>query len=476
MVRLDVLATVSGRRAAHACACLLMLAWMLGAAAAPAFAQRAVARPSYRIFLTDGTPLISSGEFVRSDGRIVFSMPVGSAGDAAALQVVSLPDSVIDWARTNRYADAVRHRRYAASQGEDDYLALGNQVARALSDMAFAPDPETKLRIGDAIRRTLMAWPPDHFGYRTADVHDLVAIVEESLTSVRAGSGQQAFDLNLVATIEPPPETLLPEPTLQETVRLADAAARTSDSPAERVPLQSAILVALSERRAGAPEPWMRSAERRAKDSLAFEVRVDQQYAALARRTRSEAGPASSLGDVRAIESLMRDVRRQDDRWGRQRPDTITRVIEELTGALDAARNNRLALDRWRYRLETYGGYKRAVEGAVSRIAARGPDFDAVRALAGPDPKRLNDTDRELAGLEVSMLPVTPPPELKDTHDALLATIGLLRDAIRLRREALAAGNMGVAYNASSAAAGGWLLFDRVRTRVAEYFRRPSPL
>jgi hypothetical protein len=57
----------------------------------------------------------------------------------------------------------------------------------------------------------------------------------------------------------------------------------------------------------------------------------------------------------------------------------------------------------------------------------------------------------------------------------MLAAIRLLREAVRLRREAVAANDMDVAYNASSAAAGGWLLSDRVRVHIAEYFRRPSP-
>jgi hypothetical protein len=472
MVGLDSFARISRRRA---CAWALAAAWVLCFVATAAYAQRPVVRPSYRIFLTDGTPLVSAGEFVRSDGRVVFSIPVGGPADPGALQVITLPDSVVDWDRTNRYADAVRHRRYAASQGEDDYLALSNKVARALSDMAFASDATSKVRIGEEIRRQLVAWPADHFGYRAADVRDLIAIVEESLTDVRAEAGEQSFDLNLVASIEPPAEPLMPEPTVEESVRLAWLASRAADSSHERVSLQSAILVVLAKKRAAAPEPWIRSAEQRAKASLAFEARLDRKYAELSSRTRSAAGTSASRGDVRAIESLMSDVRRQDDRLGRQRPDTVARLIDELTGALEVARNNRLALDRWHYRVENFGWYQRFIDGTVSRIAKHGPEFEAVRTLAGPSIKRLAGGDRDLAELEVSMLPVAPPPDLRATHDTLLASIRMLREAFRLRREALVAGDMTVAHNASAAAAGGWLLFDRVRANVAEFFRRPSP-
>ena len=53
--------------------------------------------------------------------------------------------------------------------------------------------------------------------------------------------------------------------------------------------------------------------------------------------------------------------------------------------------------------------------------------------------------------------------------------IRLLRESIRLRREALSAGSMDLAYNASSAAAGGWLIFEHARTALTDYFRKPIP-
>jgi hypothetical protein len=474
MRRFDSAAPRFGLRAAFACA--LAAAWLIGAGAAPVGAQDAAPLPSYRVFLNDGTPLVSYGEFSRSNGRVVFTMPLGTVARPDALQVVTLPESLVDWERTNRYTEAVRHRRYAATQGEADYLALGNMVARALSDMAFAPDAAAKVRIGEEIRRRLQAWPSEHFGYRAADVRDLVAIVEESLSDVRAGAGEHAFDLNLVATVESPVEPLLPEPTLEQAMSLAATAAEKADSPHERVSLQSAILVALGQRRARAPEPWMGTAERRAKQSLAFEARVDRQYADLARRTREAARTSATRGDVRAIERLEQGVRQKHEALARRRPDRIAVLLGELSAALDTARNNRLALDRWQYRLQIFAGYKRATESAISSVAGHASDIEAVRKLAGPDPKRLDRTDRRLAELEISMLPVAPPPDLTDAHEAFMASIRLLREAVRLRREALAAGSMDLAYNASSAAAGGWLIFERVRMSIADYFRRPSPL
>ena len=73
----------------------------------------------YRIFLTDGSTVTSYGEFARVAGRVVFSMPVGDMHSGSPeLQLVSVAESNVDWARTDQYAAAVRARRYAETRGE----------------------------------------------------------------------------------------------------------------------------------------------------------------------------------------------------------------------------------------------------------------------------------------------------------------------------------------------------------------------
>ena len=136
------------------------------APAGAALARAPGAAPSYRIFLNDGTPIVSFGEFARANGRVVFAVPIGSPANPDTIQVVSLPDSVVDWDRTDRYTDAVRHQFYASTRGEDDYAALTGAVARALGEIAFVGDPGSKLAIAADLRRQLLEWPAAHFGYR----------------------------------------------------------------------------------------------------------------------------------------------------------------------------------------------------------------------------------------------------------------------------------------------------------------------
>src|SRR6476619_5808499 len=99
------------------------------AAAAPA----ADAATLLRVFLKDGTSLVSYGEPARVGDRVVFSMPTSSV-ENPPLHLVDLSAERVDWDRTNRYGAAARAARYIATQGEIDYAALSNQIVQALSD------------------------------------------------------------------------------------------------------------------------------------------------------------------------------------------------------------------------------------------------------------------------------------------------------------------------------------------------------
>src|SRR3954469_8179269 len=88
----------------------------------------------FRLFLKDGTSLVSYGEVARVGDRVVFSMPTSTSTVAPELQLIDLAADRIDWERTNAYADAVRARQYLANQAVYDYAQLSNDVARALND------------------------------------------------------------------------------------------------------------------------------------------------------------------------------------------------------------------------------------------------------------------------------------------------------------------------------------------------------
>ena len=99
----------------------------------PAVRQELTSTVLYRVFLQGGTALVSYGEFARVGDRVVLSIPIGELSDTPTLQLVSIPQSSVDWERTERYAAAVRARRYGETRGEADFALLGARVVEALN-------------------------------------------------------------------------------------------------------------------------------------------------------------------------------------------------------------------------------------------------------------------------------------------------------------------------------------------------------
>src|SRR5450631_1035747 len=85
-----------------------------------------------RVFLSDGTSLVSYGELARVGDRVVFSMPTASTPNPP-LHLVNLPVDRIDWSRTERYANSARAAHYIETQADIDSAALSNQVAQSLN-------------------------------------------------------------------------------------------------------------------------------------------------------------------------------------------------------------------------------------------------------------------------------------------------------------------------------------------------------
>src|SRR5581483_5160973 len=244
-----------------AAAALLLLAGT-GIAAPPSTSARGMARagdavqeaspPSaddgallLRVFLRDGSSLVSYGEFARVNDRVIFSLPTASTPNPP-LQLVNLPADRVDWERTTRYAERARAARYIATRAEQDFIALSNSVSRTLNEVAFAPDAAARLELVERARRTLADWPRQHFNYKSAEVRQLLSMLDETIADLRVAAGGR-FDLSVVAVAdEPPPnEPLQPPPTPIESIEGLLTAARFADAPSDRQALLSTALARL---------------------------------------------------------------------------------------------------------------------------------------------------------------------------------------------------------------------------------------
>src|SRR2546429_4168543 len=122
-----------------------------------------------RVFLTDGSALVSYGEPARIGDRVVFSIPTAAMPDPP-LHLVDLAAARIDWERTNRYADAARAAHYISTQAEFDYAALSVRMTQALDQLTATDDVARRLAIAENARKMLAAWPQAHYNYRLNEV------------------------------------------------------------------------------------------------------------------------------------------------------------------------------------------------------------------------------------------------------------------------------------------------------------------
>ena len=151
----------------HKKRCMWLAALMVIAGAAPAFAESVTL---LRVFLNDGTAIVSYGEYARVGDRLVFSMPIGgveaNGGSNPLLHVVNLPVSAVNWTATEKYAESARYTSYIANSAESDYAALAGEVAATLNAIVLNKDPGKRLDMAVEARKRLASWPKDHYGYR----------------------------------------------------------------------------------------------------------------------------------------------------------------------------------------------------------------------------------------------------------------------------------------------------------------------
>jgi hypothetical protein len=147
----------------------------------------------YRLFLQDGTSITSYGEFARVAGRVVLSIPLGEPSESPALQLISIPETSVDWLRTDRYSQAVRAKRYGETRGESDFAVLSARVTEALNQIALTSDPARRLAMAIEARGNLARWPSQNFGYRAGDVAQLVGMLDEVISELRVAAGTVEF-------------------------------------------------------------------------------------------------------------------------------------------------------------------------------------------------------------------------------------------------------------------------------------------
>jgi hypothetical protein len=427
-----------------------------------------------RVFLRDGTSLVSYGEPARVGNRVVFSMPTGALPNPP-LHLVNLAADAVDWDQTERYAQSARATRYLKNQAEADYAALAGTLAGTLNEVASAPDVPQRLAIVERARKALAEWPQQHFNYRQAEVRQMIAMLDEAIADLRARSGASRFDLTLEAYAEPPAivEPLLPPPTLRESIEQLLAAARHVDNSSERTSLLYSALGAIERDKDALPADWAAAAKLDVQAKIATELRVDRSYQTLTRSVLAVADRRARDADVRGVERVLENGWIQDRALGGRRPESLTALVAAIEERLDAARRLRLARDRWALRAPVLAEYRAAIGGPMGLFNDIRPSLEAIKSLAG-SPISLPALQKITARIAAMTGAIAPPDELAAAHAVLVSAVQLAATAASVRLEAVLANDMDRAWNASSAAAGALMLNARARADIQTLLRPPQ--
>lgn len=450
---------------------LLVAAGLLLALAPPSAAD-AADTTLLRLFLADGTALVSYGEFARLEDRVIFSMPVGGTSEQPRLQVVTIPAGAIDWPRTERYGASARYLQYASTRGEADFARLSADVARVLNEIALTTDPRRALQIAEQARRTMAEWPRAHYGYRQKDVREIVGLLDEAITDLRAAAGIDSFDLTFVATAdEIPIEPLLGMPAPGEMVRQLLAVAGIVERSAERIALLQAALVLLHEAASAIPDSSR--LRETVQGQIRVEQRVDRQYANLSKKWLETAARASARAQVRELETALGRIARLDRRLGGRRPEVIQALNAALTSYLEDARKLRLMRDQWLLRRAVYREYERSVSSSVMQLVKAQAALEAIKRLDGPSPSALAGLRGRLQGGGARLQRLTVPGEVRSAHDLLVGAWQFADTAVRTRQEAIGTGDLSTAWRASSAAAGALMMLGRLQGELRSLLEPP---
>lgn len=427
----------------------------------------------YRVFLHDGSAVVSYGEFARVGDEIVVSMPLGTDLKNPRLQLITLKTDAVDWARTNQYSLSVRYQHYAATRGEADFAALTSEVSAILNQIAFSTEPKQALELADQARQTLAAWPARHYGYRAADIQDIVALIDEATSRiVGPGAGVQ---LSFVAIAAPPvTEPVLGQPTIRDQVRRLVTLAGAATRPVEKVALLRSAILLMDDPASGITRDESADLRRSLEEQIGQEVAIDDSYNRMTSRLVGLAHRAASQARVVDVERVLDSVATEDLRLGAKRPDTVRALRAELEARLDAARELRLRRDQWTMRRGVYRSYVDSISAQVAQLVKVTSSLEAIRKLAGPSPRRLTTLQRTLRGGIERLQAVVAPEGLRATHDILIAAWRFAESAADTRQRAVISGDLPTAWQASSAAAGALLFLERAQREMRAALQPPQ--
>jgi hypothetical protein len=269
---------------------------------------------------------------------------------------------------------------------------------------------------------------------------------------------------------------LEPVPTMpsarEQLAQLLRIAGGTSDVT-ERVALLNSAMALLATPGvvSGADASRMR---RTVESQLQREVATDRRYQKVSRELLERATKAAANADIRKVERVLDDIGKENRRLGDQRPDVVQALTASVQSHLDDARRLRLLRDQWRSRQAIFREYQRSVGLDLVQLAKAVPALESIKKLDGPTPDRLDSLNRTLRGGALRLERLLVPEYLRTTHELVVGAWRFAETATGSRMKAVAAADIGTAWEASSAAAGALMMLSQARKELRALTELPK--
>jgi hypothetical protein len=451
------------------------LLWLLATLAATTDAQPRTPQADvlmYRLFLKDGSFVVSYGEYAKVGSDVVLSMPLGPDPASPTLQLITIAADSVDWPRTDRYSQSVRYQHYASTRAEDDFAVLSAEVAAMLNEISLTADRDRAMQIADEARRRLAAWPGEHLGYRAADVADIIGLIDDAMSRI-GGTAGSARQLSLVATPTIELEPVLGLPTPRDQVRRLITLVAATPRSADRVALLRAAIALIDDPRSEIAKEESSDLRRSLESQIRDELTTDAAYARASTRLLNAAQQSALVGRVSGVQRVLDSVADEDARLGGKRPEAMAALRAALEAKLDATREFRLRYDQWTQRRGLYRSYVESIGAHVAQLVKAQKSLEAIRTLDGPAPRRLASLQRSLGGGAAQLQEIVPPDQLRAAHDLLITAWRFALGAVEGRQQAVTSGDLATAWQASSAAAGAMMLLTRAQGEMRDALRAP---
>jgi hypothetical protein len=338
--------------------------------------------------------------------------------------------------------------------------------------MALATNRAEALAIAERARQTVAAWPGAHYGYRQSDIQEIVAVLDQAISSLRGGGNP--FQLSLVAMASPPEiEPVLGMPNIREQLDQTLRLATITKAPSERMALLQGALSLVAEASPSLSAADAASYRAGVEQAIRGELDTDKRYADFSRRFMSQATRAAERADGQAIERIVSRVHDEDVKLGQKRPQVVESLNTSLQKKLTDSRKLRLLRDQWALRRDTYRQYQSSVGSSLMLLVKSTASLRAIRTLDGPSPQQLVTLKTQLSGGSARLERMRIPEYLRDVHERLIGAWRFAENATRARYDAISNADPTAAWEASSSAAGALMMLARVQQDLSELLAPP---